>query len=135
MVEGDKKFASARDLGLGSYVIIDGEVCQVKGVEKSKPGKHGAAKIRATAMGIFRDIKTNLLKPVDADIEVPIIDKGNAQVVALMGNNIQIIDQKDYVTYDIEKPKDVQGLAGGVEVEYIKWGSNIRIVRKKGDGK
>ena len=132
MVDGDKKFASARDLGPGSYVIIDGEVCQIKGVEKSKPGKHGAAKIRATAMGIFRDVKTNLLKPVDADVEVPIIDKGNAQVVALMGNNIQIIDQKDYTTYDIEKPKDVPGLTGGSEVEYIKWGSSIRITRKKG---
>ncbi len=132
MVDGDKKFTNAGSLGPSSYVLIDGEVCQVKGVEKSKPGKHGAAKIRATAMGIFRDVKTNLLKPVDADVEVPIIDKGNAQVVALMGNNIQIIDQKDYVTYDIEKPKDVPGLASGSEVEYIKWGSSIRITRKKG---
>ncbi len=133
MAEGDKKFTNAGSLGPGSYVLIDGEVCQVKGVEKSKPGKHGAAKVRATAMGVFRDIKTNLLKPVDADVEVPIIDKGNAQVVALMGNNIQIIDQKDYATYDIEKPKDVSGLAGGSEVEYIKWGSSIRITRKKGN--
>lgn len=135
MVEGEKKFSNAGSLGPGSYVLIDGEVCQVKGVEKSKPGKHGAAKIRATAMGVFRDVKTNLLKPVDADVEVPIIERGNAQVVALMGNNIQIMDQKDYTTHDIEKPKDIQGLASGTEVEYVKWGSSIRITRKKGEGK
>ena len=135
MADGDKKFDTAGGLGPGSNVLIDGEVCQVKGVEKSKPGKHGAAKIRATAMGVFRDVKTNLLKPVDGDVEIPIIDKGNAQVVALMGDRVQIIDQKDYVTYDIDKPKDITGLQSGTEVEYIKWGDSIRITRKKGEGK
>ncbi|VVC00603.1 Translation initiation factor 5A [uncultured archaeon] len=131
-MDGNKKFDQAGSLSPGMYVIIEGEVCQVKGVEKSKPGKHGAAKIRATAMGLFKDVKKTLLKPVDGDIEIPIIDRGNGQVVALMGDRVQIMDQKDYATYEIEKPKDVQGLASGAEIEYIKWGDNIRITRKKG---
>ncbi len=131
MADGEKKFTDAGQLKAGSYVLIEGEPCQVKGVEKSKPGKHGAAKVRVSAMGIFRDTKKNLLKPVDASIEVPIIGKGTAQVVAVMGTQIQIMDTETYETKDIEKPKDVQGLAGGMEVEYIRWGDLMKVVRKR----
>ncbi|MCR4369374.1 MAG: translation initiation factor IF-5A [archaeon] len=132
MAEGTKKFVDAGQLKPGSYVLIDGEPCQVKGVEKSKPGKHGAAKVRVTAMGIFKDTKKNLMKPTDASVDVPIILKGSAQVVAVMGNTVQLMDLEDYQTYDIEKPKDVQGLTGGTEVEYIKWGDLLKVVRKRG---
>src|SRR3989344_1978975 len=132
MADGDKKFTNAGSLKPGSYVLIEGEVCQVKNVEKSKPGKHGAAKVRVTAMGIFKDTKKTLLKPTDADAEVPIILKGDAQVVAVMGDKVQIMDLQDYQTFEIEKPKDISGLSGGVELEYIKWGDNIKAVRKKG---
>ena len=132
MADGDKKFTNAGSLKPGSYVLIDGEVCHVKKVEKSKPGKHGAAKGRVTAMGIFKDTKKTLLKPTDADVEVPIILKGDAQVVAVMGDKVQIMDLQDYQTFEIEKPKDISGLSGGVELEYIRWGDNIKVVRKKG---
>src|SRR3989344_241194 len=102
--EGEKKFAGANELKVGSYVLVEGEPCQIKGIEKSKPGKHGAAKIRANAMGLFRDTKKTLMKPSDAEIEVPIIDKGTAQVVAVMGTTIQIMDVSTYETFDVDKP-------------------------------
>src|SRR3989344_8345524 len=133
MADGDKRFQNLGTLKPGSYVLIDGEPCQVRGIEKSKPGKHGAAKARISAFDIFTDQKKGIMKATDYDAEIPIIDKGTAQVVAVMGNNVQIMDTGDYKTYDIEKPKDITGLAGGVEVEYIKWGDRVRIVRKKGD--
>jgi len=132
MVSGEKKFADAGHLKPGSYVLIEDEPCQVKSVEKSKPGKHGAAKVRVTAMGIFKETKKNLLKPTDASVDVPIVLKGSAQVVALMGAQIQIMDLESYETFNLEKPKDVPDLASGVEVEYIRWGDNIKVVRKKG---
>ncbi len=130
MVEGQKKFANAGGFKPGSYLLIDGEPCQVKSLEKSKPGKHGSAKARITAMGIFKETKKTLLKPTDADVEVPIILKGNAQVVAVMGEIVQIMDIDSYETYDVPKPKDVQAPAGA-EVEYIHWGSFVKITRKK----
>ena len=43
----EKKFDQAGSLKPGHLVLIDGEVCQVKSVEKSKPGKHGAAKAKS----------------------------------------------------------------------------------------
>jgi len=131
MAQGDKKFTNAGGLKPGSYVLIDDEACQVKSTEKSKPGKHGASKVRVTAMGIFRDTKKNLLKPTDASVDVPIISKGSAQVVAVMGTQIQIMDVETYKTFDVDKPKDVPNLSGGDEVEYISWGDNIKVVRKK----
>ncbi|AJF60813.1 MAG: translation initiation factor IF-5A [Candidatus Diapherotrites archaeon] len=131
MDEGEKRFAQAGHLKPGSYVLIDSFPCQVKSTEKSKPGKHGAAKVRVVAMGVFDNQKRNLLKPADADVEVPIIEKKSAQVVAVMGETIQLMNVESYETFDIPKPKEIVGLQGGVEVEYHKWGNYIRVVRKK----
>ncbi|MBU0662612.1 MAG: translation initiation factor IF-5A [Candidatus Diapherotrites archaeon] len=127
----EKKFASAGHLKPGGYVLVDGAVCQVKSTEKSKPGKHGSAKVRVTAMGIFGEGKKTLLKPTDADVEVPIIRKGAGQVVAVMGDTMQIMDMDSYATYNLPKPKDIDGLASGVEVEYHQYGDKVKIVRKK----
>ena len=131
MAEAEKKFSNAGSLKEGSYVLIDGFPSQVKSVEKSKPGKHGAAKVRVTATGIFDTQKRNLMKPTDANVEIPIIEKRSGQVVAVMGELLQIMDMEDYVTFDIPKPKDIQGLQGGAEVEYQRYGGMIKIVRKK----
>ena len=132
VVGGGKKFASVGSLKPGSYVLIDGAVCQVKGFDKSKPGKHGSAKARITAFNIFTGQKKNLLKPTSAEVEVPIIKRSSAQVVAVMGESIQIMDAESYETMDLPKPKDITGLASGTEVEYIKFGPSIKITRKKG---
>jgi len=131
MVDIEKKFGSAGHLKPGSFVLIDGDVCQVKSLEKSKPGKHGAAKARVTAISIFTDQKKTILKPADADVEIPIIRRSTAQVVAVMGGNVQVMDTSNYETYDVANPKEFSGLQSGDEVEYIQFGDSIRIVRKK----
>lgn len=131
--EGEKKFESIGALKPGHYVLIDGSVCQIKGIEKSKPGKHGSAKARITAFDIFSGQKKNLLKPTGADAEVPIIIKGNAQVVAVMGDNVQIMDLSSYEMLNLKKPSDIQGLSSGAEVEYVRYGSNVKILHKKGN--
>ncbi|MEW6329638.1 MAG: translation initiation factor IF-5A, partial [Candidatus Micrarchaeota archaeon] len=59
----DKIFASAKELKVGKYVLIDGVPCRVVGIESSAPGKHGAAKMRVTAIGVFDGSKRTLLKP------------------------------------------------------------------------
>jgi len=133
MAEEEKKFDKVGHLKEGHYVLIDGEVCQIRGIEKSKPGKHGSAKARITAFNIFTGQKKNLLKPTEADAEVPIIKKGNAQVVAVMGDNVQIMDVENYETFNVKKPAEISGLESGIEVEYHKYGDNVKIVRKKGN--
>ncbi len=127
----EKKFGQAGGLKPGSNVLIDGEVCQVKSTEKSKPGKHGAAKVRITAFNIFTGQKRGLLKSTDGDIEIPMIPKGSAQVVAIIGDGVQIMDTTTFETFDAPKPDDITGLASGSEIEYIRYGDNIKITRKK----
>lgn len=127
----EKKFTQVGQLKIGGFVLIDGQVCQIKSMEKSKPGKHGSAKARITAVGLFSGQKKNLLKPTSADVEVPIIKRGNAQVVAVMGDIVQIMDSQDYSTMDVKKPKDISGLESGVDVEYVAYGDHVKILRKK----
>ncbi|MFH0714228.1 MAG: translation initiation factor IF-5A [Candidatus Diapherotrites archaeon] len=125
------KFVRTGQLKPGNYVLIDGFVCQIKSIDLSKPGKHGSAKARVTAIGVFDDSKRQLLKPATDDTEVPIIEKGNAQFVADMGGSIQVMDTSTYSTFDSPKPKDIGTLKPGDEVEYIKCDANVRIIRKK----
>jgi translation initiation factor 5A len=127
----EKKFEQAGTLKPGNYVLIDGEVCQVKSTEKSKPGKHGAAKVRIVAFNIFTGQKRGLLKGTDNEVEVPIILKFTGQVVATVGEIIQIMNTETYEIYDAPKNPEVTGLKSGDEVEYQKYGESIKIVRKR----
>lgn len=127
----EKKFDQAGSLKPGMLVLIDGEVCQVKSTEKSKPGKHGAAKVRVVAFNIFTQQKRGLLKGTDAEVEIPLVPKGDAQVVAIMGETIQIMDSTTYETFDVQKAEDTPQLKSGDQVEYQKYGTSVKIVRKR----
>jgi len=127
----EKKFEQAGSLKPGNLVLIDGEVCQVKSVEKSKPGKHGAAKARITAINIFTGQKRGLLKGTDGEVEIPIVPKSDGQVVAVMGDVVQLMDTTSYETYDAAKNPEVPSLKSGDMVEFQKYGAAIKIVRKK----
>ncbi|VVB74909.1 Translation initiation factor 5A [uncultured archaeon] len=130
----EKKFEQAGSLKPGHLVLIDGEVCQVKSVEKSKPGKHGAAKVRVTAFNIFTGQKRGLLKGTDGEVEIPIVPKADATVVAIVGEVIQIMDVNSYETFDAPKPDAESGipaLKSGDAIEYQKYGNAVKIVRKR----
>lgn len=131
MAEGEKKFVKVGQLREGGFVLIDGSACQIRGFEKSKPGKHGAAKARITAFDVFTDQKKNLLKPTSDDQEVPIIERGNGQVVAVSKDIFHLMDTTTYETFETQVPKDVQGIRQGDEVEYLRYGPNVRVLRKK----
>lgn len=112
------------------FILIDGVICKVDTIAKSKPGKHGAAKVRLTATSVFGGAKMNLLKPSSEDVEIPILDKGNAQVIADLGNKYQVMDTSNYQTLEVDKD-EFTDLTSGSEIEYLKAGSLIKIARKK----
>jgi len=124
----EKHFEQIGKLKEGSYILIDGVPCVIKQIEKSKPGKHGSAKARITAIGIFDDIKRPLLKPTSADCEVPWIERKKGIIVAVMGNTVQLMDEKTYETFDVQKPADIE-LKAGMAIEFLRYGKNVRIVR------
>ena len=119
--DGEFQRESARDIKIGRYILIDGIPCKVVEIDTSKPGKHGAAKMRLTAIGIFEGQKKSMILPTTADAEVPIIKKEKASVVSVSGENAQLMDAETYEVYDIKIPEEYQGkLVAGREVEVIK---------------
>jgi translation initiation factor 5A len=121
-------------LRVGGYMIIDGEPCHIVDITKSKPGKHGSAKARIVAIGVFDGVKRSFVKPVDLNAEVPIIDKRMGQVFAMSPSGVQIMDLETYEYFDAPFPEDAElkaKLTPGVEVEYWRILGKLKIVRSK----
>lgn len=126
-------YASMKDIKNGRFILIESVPCRVVDIETSAPGKHGAAKMRVTGIGVFDGKKRTLLKPSSGDIEVPLISKKKAQVVSISGTNAQIMDLESYETYDIPIPEDmVNTVKSGAEVEIIEYGEKRSISRVTG---
>ena len=128
---------SAGELKKGSYIVLDGEPCEVLSISKSKPGKHGAAKVRIEARGIFDGSRRSKIFPADALIEIPIVDKKTAQVISVYGNTVQLMDMSTYDTFELPTPDDpdmASKLQPGVEVEYWESMGKRKIVRVRGGG-
>ena len=124
--------ATLKECKPGSYIMVDGEPCKVVEFAKSKPGKHGAAKVRLDAVGIFDNKKRNLLSPADSQVQVPIIEKKKAQIITLTGDLAQLMDLTDYSTFDTAIPEEFKGrLEAGMEVEYWKLGNRTLIKAMK----
>ena len=122
-------------LRVGSYILIDDEPCKIVSYSKSKPGKHGAAKARIVAIGVFDEAKKTIVKPVSAQVDVPIIDKKTGQVIALLPSAVQLMDLETYEMTEAPYPDDEElknKLDSGVEVEYWQILGRTRISRTKG---
>lgn len=125
------------DLGsikVGSYVMVEGEPCRIVDYAKSKPGKHGSAKARVVAIGVFDNVKHTFVKPVDSNVEVPLIEKRSGQVLALLPSAVQLMDLETYSVLEAPFPEDEDlkaKLASGVEVEYWQILGRIKVMRTK----
>jgi translation initiation factor 5A len=125
------------DLGslkVGSYIIIDNEPCRIVSYDHSKPGKHGSAKARVAAMGVFDGSKHSLVSPVSANVEVPLINKKNGQVISISGDTLQIMDLETFEVFDTSSIEEEirNKVRQGGEVEYWQVLDRVKIVRVKG---
>ena len=113
------KLSSIGSLQKGNYVVIDGEACKVSDVQVSRPGKHGHAKVRLVGIGIIDGKKREVVKPGHDSVEVPLVDKRNAQVLSLQGASANVMDSETYETFDLEIPEDLKGeVAEGSNILY-----------------
>lgn len=120
---------------VGSYILIDSEPCRIIGYAKSKPGKHGSAKARIVAIGVFDGGKRSFVKPVSSQVEVPLIEKRSGQVLALLPSTVQLMDLETFEVLESTFPEDEDlknRLANGVEVEYWRILGRTKIMRTKG---
>ena len=120
-----------RELKEGRYLLIDEEPCRILSIQMSKPGKHGEAKARIDAVGIFDERKRSVVFPVTHKVQVPLIGKRTAQVLSLTENEVQLMDLETYETFFLALEPDVKGqLAPGGEVQYLDAMGKRRITRK-----
>ena len=78
-----------RTLKVGRYIVIDNEPCKLVEYVTSKPGKHGEAKARMVAIGLFDGQKRSLVHPVKHKVHVPQVDRRKAQILANLGSQVQ----------------------------------------------
>ena len=125
-----KQVSEVRQLKVNRYIIIDDEPCKIVSITTSKPGKHGEAKARIEAIGVFDAQKRSVVHPVRHKVQVPIIDKRTAQVVALMGDQVQLMDMETYETFEMAIPDDFKGqLNAGEEIQYLSALGKMKITR------
>ena len=129
------KMGRVGDLKVGSYAIVDDEPSRIMSIQKSKPGKHGSAKFRCSAISLFDGSKRSFVSPVDTSIQIPIVEKKSAQVVSMTPTGIQLMDLESYEVFDVAMPADdeIKGkLEAGKEVEYWHIMGRYKIQRVKG---
>lgn len=115
-----KEQVEVRELKEGRYVIIDDEPCIIKGISHSKPGKHGSAKARVDAIGIFDGQKRSVVNPVTAKTYVPTVERRTGQVLSVSEKSVQLMDMGTYETLDVPIiPEDKPKLEQGKEVAYL----------------
>jgi len=105
----------------GRYIVIEEEPCKVVGIATSKPGKHGAAKARIDAVGIFDGVKRSIVQPVSAKTYVPVVERKSGQILSIAGTTAQLMDMKDFTNFEIPIPEDKAGtIEVGKEYMYIE---------------
>lgn len=123
-------FVTVSDLKTGSYVLIDDEPCKITSISRSKPGKHGSAKARIVAKGVFDDQRHSMVKRVDERAKEPLIEKRSGQIINVREDQVQIMDQETYETKEVPMPKDENlkdKIEAGKNIEYWEISGKLKI--------
>ncbi|NKQ39464.1 MAG: translation initiation factor IF-5A [Methanosarcinales archaeon] len=96
-----KQQVEVKTLKEGKYMIIDEEPCIIKNFSKSKPGKHGSAKARIDAIGIFDGQKRSFVGSVSTKVYAPLVERKNAQVLSINNNIAQLMDKEDFSIFEL----------------------------------
>ncbi|MGC8913324.1 MAG: translation initiation factor IF-5A [Thermoplasmata archaeon] len=122
--------AEVRELKEGRYIIIDDEPCKILSIQTSKPGKHGEAKARIDAVGIFDGSKRSVVFPVKHKVQVPVIDKRSAQILAITGNEVQLMDMQTYEQFTLPIDEEMKSqMEPGKEIQYVETMGRRKIMR------
>lgn len=110
-----------KDLRENGFVTIDGVPCRVDKVQVSTSGKHGHAKVRLDAIGLLDNVRRSLVAPAHENVEVPIVLKKMAQVLAVTGNKAQLMDMENYDQFELDIPENrTSDVVAGGEIDYYE---------------
>jgi len=92
----------------GTIIMIEGEPYNVRSNDKSKSGKHGSAKCRIEAIGVFTGRKKVLAVPGHERFDVPNVEKKRAQVLTVGDDSASVMDLESYETIDVPFQEDLK---------------------------
>jgi len=101
-------YEEVSSLKAGRYMMMDGRPCVIVGMDWSAPGKHGHAKYRVTGMDILTGSKKMAVYTSHDRVEVPIIEKKNAQVLSVNGDKAQIMNLETYETVEADIDPEIK---------------------------
>ena len=103
----------------GGYIIIDGVACKINKIDTSKTGKHGHAKCRIDASSLIDNSRKVIVLPGHDKIDVPIVEKKNAQVLSILGDTATVMDEKTFETFELKIPDELKNqVKEGVGIIY-----------------
>ena len=113
------KLIHATQAKLGNSIIVEGVPCTVRTNDISTSGRHGHAKCRIEAISIIDGKKKVLVIGGHDRLEVPMINKNNAQILSLMVDKASIMDLKTYETIELPISEELRSqVKDGDQVEY-----------------
>ena len=126
-------------LKIGSYILLPvtdqptGDPCRIVEYDTSKPGKHGSAKARIVAVGVFDGQKRPHVGPVSQQIHIPLIGKRLGQIISMTDAGVQVMDSESFETIDITMVEDEikDKIEQGQDIEYWKVMDRTKVMRIK----
>ena len=120
-----------RTLKVGRYACVDEKAYKILSISKSKPGKHGSAKARIEMQDIFTGQKYSHVGSVTDNIHVPLIEKGNAMVTHIEGNDVHAMEMKTHemLVLPMPTPEEDMTIEAGKEILYMEALGRYKITR------
>jgi len=113
------KIIDATQAKSGTVIMFEGEPYTIRSNDISKTGKHGHAKCRMEAIGIFSQKKKVITVPGHERFDVPLVEKKKAQILSVSGDRVSIMDLESYETLELGFMEELrEKLESGKQVEY-----------------
>jgi len=103
------KIINATEAKPGAMILFEGEAYVVKTNDISKTGKHGHAKCRILASGVFVEKKKVITVPGHERFDVPLVEKKRVQILSAEGRKASVMDLESYETIDVLIHPDIEG--------------------------
>ena len=113
------KVIEATQAKAGAVILIENEPYTVLSNDKSKTGKHGAAKCRIECKGIYHGKKKIIAVNGGEKFDVPLIEKRKAQILSFEEKSASVMDLESYETIDVPFGEELKNdIAVEKQVEY-----------------
>lgn len=119
-------------LDIGEYIVVNGDPCVITKKTSSSTKNTDPKKEKIYVEGLFDGQKRTMVKKLSEEVEVPEVERGNAQIVAIIRDNAQVMDLSSYETFELSIPLELRGeLEEGDEIEYVESLDRRKMVRKR----